>query len=134
LIGIVIAAHGRLAESLREAATTVLGDLPHLIAISVDTNEGAGSILEQFQQAVKSVKQDSGVLILTDMFGGTPSNIGLTLHDGHSVEVLTGVNLPMLIKASQLSYTDISLVQAADIVREIGLKSITIASNILGTP
>jgi mannose PTS system EIIA component len=132
VIGIVIASHGLLAESLRKAAVTVLGELDFLTSIAVDSVDNAGAIHEKFQLVVNSVSRPGGVLILTDMFGGTPANIGLTLHDIGKVEVLTGVNLPMVIKAAQLSLANRELHQIATEVRESGIHAITVASDMLG--
>jgi PTS system mannose-specific IIA component len=131
VIGIVIAAHAQLAESLKQAASSVLGTLGNVSAITIEPHDSAADIHEKFQVAIQQVRLPGGVLILTDMFGGTPANIGLTLHDGKHVEILTGVNLPMVIKAAQLAIGDISLDQAAEAVRKVGVGSITIASQLL---
>jgi mannose PTS system EIIA component len=131
LIGIVLAAHEHLADALCKAATSVLGELERLVAISIDPRDGAPQIQEKFKKAIEQVKMQAGVLILTDMFGGTPANIGLTLHDGKAIELLTGVNLPMVIKAVQLSQTEMPLSEVAQTVKGVGLRSITVASDLL---
>lgn len=132
MIGIVLAAHDALADALKQAACSVLGDMEHMIAISIDPRDGAPEILAKFQEAVTQVSGPDGVLILTDMFGGTPANVGLTLHEEGAVELLTGVNLPMVIKAAQMSGADIGLRQAAEQLKEVGINAITVASELLG--
>lgn len=134
MIGIVVAAHDKVAEVLVAAAESVLGPIDHVRAITIDPRDDAATIQEKFQETVKKASRDGGVLILTDMFGGTPSNIGLTLHDGHDVELLTGVNLPMIIKAAQISRSDRPLNEVAQAVKTVGINAITIASDMLAVP
>lgn len=132
MIGVVIAAHGDLAESLLRTAALVVRNTAHVLAVSIRQDDDTQSYEARFRQAVQEVRaQTSGVLVLTDMFGGTPANIGMTLHEGHAVEVLTGVNLPMLIKALQLKQRDIDLSQIARAAKESGARSIAIASEVL---
>ena len=133
MIGIVIAAHDHLAEALKQAAFSVLGDMEYMLAISIDPRDTAPDIQRKFQQAIEQVNSADGVLILTDMFGGTPANIGLTLHHEGQVELLTGVNLPMVIKAAQLAGSEPGLTAAAEQIKEVGVNAITVASDLLGS-
>ncbi len=134
MIGVVVAAHDKVAEALLAAATSVLGPIDYMQAITIDPRDDASMIQEKFKARVEAASKDGGVLILTDMFGGTPSNIGLTLHDGQHIELLTGVNLPMVIKAAQIAKSDTTLEKAAQAVKTVGLNAITIASEMLAIP
>lgn len=132
MIGVVIAAHGDLAESLVRTAGLVVRDTSHVVAVSIRQEDDAQSYELRFRAAVADARAGrDGVLVLTDMFGGTPANIGMTLHEGDRVEVLTGVNLPMLIKVLQLMQRDINLSQIASQARKSGTRSIAIASEVL---
>ena len=132
MIGIVIAAHDHLADALQRAANSVLGEQENMVSIAIDPSDGAPDIQKKFEQAIRAFDAAEGVLILTDMFGGTPSNIGLTMHKGGKVEVLTGVNLPMVIKAAQLADRSDDLAGVARSIRDVGVSSITVASDLLG--
>ena len=132
MIGIIVAAHGRLAEALVETAQSVVQDSGNVIAIGVFDADDAVSYESRLREATEKLNIGAGVLVLTDMFGGTPSNIGLSLHQSGKVEVLTGANLPMLIKAIQVSTMDIDLSTASRQVREYGERAITVASEVLG--
>src|SRR4051812_19023656 len=100
MIGGVVVTHGQLATELLNAAETIVGDLPRFTAVSIGWHEDTQDAREEIAQAIGRVQQESGVLILTDMFGGTPANLAMTFlaQDTSKVEVITGVNLPMLIK------------------------------------
>lgn len=104
MIGIVICTHGRLAQALYESCTMILGQLPHCATVAVEAGDGMQAVLDRLTLAIKEVDQGEGVVILCDMFGGTPTNLALSFLSP-SVEVLTGVNLPMLLKLSQLRAT-----------------------------
>lgn len=99
MIGVVVCTHANLAEALIDAAKMILGDFPNTSAVSVLPGESGEDIVDKLSAAISEVETGSGVVILCDMFGGTPSNVSLTLLSG-SVEVVTGVNLPMLLKLS----------------------------------
>jgi PTS system mannose-specific IIA component len=101
MVGVVVVTHGQLAVELLNAAETIVGDLPRFAAVSIGWHEDTDDAREEIAQAVAKVQQGQGVLIVTDMFGGTPSNLALTFL-GDDVEVITGVNLPMLIKLASL--------------------------------
>ena len=102
MIGVVVVTHGQLATELLNAAETIVGDLPRFAAVVDRLARGHGRRAAKIAQAIARVAQGRGVLILTDMFGGTPSNLAMTLPRRGTVEVITGVNLPMLIKLADL--------------------------------
>ena len=130
MIGIVVVTHGQLATELLHAAETIVGELPRFAAVSIGWHEDASDAREEIAQAVARVQQGDGVLVLTDMFGGTPSNLAMSFLGGDHVEVVTGVNLPMLIKLAGLR-TQASLVDAAREIREHGRNAIWVASDLL---
>jgi PTS system mannose-specific IIA component len=131
MIGIVVATHSQLGDALIDAAEFILGSRPEaVVSVSIDLNENADKLRKKIAKGIKEVKQNEGVLILTDMFGGTPSNLSYSfLEEGH-VEVLSGVNLPILIQAvnnrkqMEISKLALNLVDS-------GRKSISLASGIL---
>lgn len=131
MIGIVIVTHCRLGEALIEAAVFILGNQPEqLESISIDINEEAEKLRAKIAAGIKKVDQRDGVLILTDMFGGTPSNISYSFLEDGRIEVLSGVNLPVLIKALHLR-KDTELSKLAVTLEASGKKSISLASGIL---
>src|SRR3954465_1458301 len=97
-VGVVVVPHGQLAAELLNAAETIVGDLPHFTAVSIGWHDDTLDAREEIAQAIARVSGEAqGVLILTDMFGGTPANLAMTFLGEQQVEVITGVNLPMLI-------------------------------------
>src|SRR6476469_3163933 len=102
VIGVVVVTHGQLATELVNAAEMIVGDLPRFTAVSIGWHDDVNDAREEIAQAIERVNGDHGVLMLTDMFGGTPSNLGMTFLVRDRVEVITGVNLPMLIKLAGL--------------------------------
>ncbi len=131
MIGIVIVTHSQLGEALIEAAAFILGRKPGAtVAVSVDLNENPEKLRKQIEKAIKQVRQEKGVLILTDMFGGTPSNLSYSFMEDGKVEVISGVNLPILIKADSLRQ-DKELSALAVALETFGKRSISLASNIL---
>ena len=98
MIGVVVVTHGQLATELVNAAEMIVGDLPQFTAVSIGWHDDVNDAREDIAQAIERVRGDAGVLLLTDMFGGTPSNLGMTFLETDRLEVITGVNLPMLIK------------------------------------
>src|SRR6201993_3744222 len=98
MIGGLIVTHGRLAIELLNAAEMIVGESHHLAAVSIGWHDDVDIARGMIEKAIERVKSPDGVLILTDMFGGTPTNIASTFLDYGKVEVITGVNLPMLIK------------------------------------
>ena len=130
MIGVVVVTHGQLAVELLHGAETIVGDLPHVTAVSIGWHEDTQEARAEIEQAMARVKGENGVLILTDMFGGTPANLSMTFLTQGRVEVVTGVNLPMLIKlASVRQQTD--LLTVARELREDGRNAIWVASDLL---
>jgi PTS system mannose-specific IIA component len=131
MLGIVIVTHGNLVEALLQTAEYITADRWGGVAtVSIGPKDDSDSIRRQILSSIKKVEQGSGVLILTDMFGGTPSNLSYSfLSEGH-VEVLSGVNLPMIIKALGIR-KDTNLSQAAVAIETHGKKSISLASGLL---
>jgi PTS system mannose-specific IIA component len=130
MIGVVVVTHGQLATELVNAAETIVGDLPRFAAVSIGWHEDTQDAREEIVQAIARVQQANGVLILTDMFGGTPSNLAMTFLDQDRVEVITGVNLPMLIKLAGLN-EQADLLAVAREMREHGRNAIWVASDLL---
>lgn len=132
MVGLVVATHGQLAEELIRTAEGVCGKLEQCRAVSV----GAGSAMEtartQLEEAIKGVDTGDGVLVVTDMFGGTPANLALTFLN-EQIEVVTGVNLPMLVKLSTCRAEGAKLRDTAQMLAGYGQKNITLASELLRT-
>jgi PTS system mannose-specific IIA component len=131
VIGVVVVTHGQLAIELLNAAEMIVGDLPRFAAVSIGWHDDVSDAREDIAQAIERVRVDgAGVLLVTDMFGGTPSNLAMTFIEANQIEVITGVNLPMLIKlASQAQSTD--LLAVARDMREHGRNAIWVASDFL---
>jgi PTS system mannose-specific IIA component len=131
VIGVVVVTHGQLATELVNAAEMIVGDLPQFTAVSIGWHEDVNDARGDIEQAIERVRRDGeGVLILTDMFGGTPSNLGLTFLENDRVELITGVNLPMLIKLANLGGSP-DLLAVARQLRDDGRNAIWVASDLL---
>jgi PTS system mannose-specific IIA component len=130
MIGVVVVTHGQLATELLNAAETIVGDLPRFAAVSIGWHEDTEDARGEIEQAIARVEQGAGVLILTDMFGGTASNLAMSFLSQGTVEVITGVNLPMLIKLANLPDQS-DLLTAAREMREHGRHAIWVASDLL---
>jgi PTS system mannose-specific IIA component len=130
MIGVVVVTHGQLATELVNAAEMIVGDLPQFAAVSIGWHDEVNDARDDIAQAIERVKADEGVLLLTDMFGGTPSNLGLTFLETPGVEVITGVNLPMLIKLASMTGSQ-DLLAVAREMREHGRNAIWVASDLL---
>lgn len=131
MIGIVIVTHSALGDALIDASEFIIGDRPEaVVAVSIDINENADKLRKKIDQAIQSVRSAQGVIILTDMFGGTPSNLSYSFLEEGRVEVLSGVNLPILIKA-QSCQQKMTLSELAATLEAYGKKSISLASGIL---
>jgi PTS system mannose-specific IIA component len=130
VIGVVVVTHGQLATELLNAAEAIVGDLPQFAAVSIGWHDDADDAREEIRQAITRVQGTAGVLILTDMFGGTPANLGMTFLEPNKVEVITGVNLPMLIKLTSLKSSQ-DLLGVAREMREHGRNAIWVASDLL---
>jgi mannose PTS system EIIA component len=130
MIGVIVVTHGQLANELVNATTAIVGDLPQFVAVSIGWHDNPTGARDAIKEAIDRVQGPGGVLILTDMFGGTPSNLGLTFLETNRVEIITGVNLPMLIKLAHLQ-TSSDLLAVAREMREIGRNAIWVASDLL---
>ena len=130
MIGVVVVTHGQLATELVNAAETIVGELPRFAAVAIGWHEDTEDARDDIAAAIARVDQGSGVLILTDMFGGTPSNLAMTFLAQERVEVITGVNLPMLIKLVNVPAQSDLLAVARD-MREHGRHAIWVASDLL---
>jgi len=122
--------HPNLGDEFIRSAELICGKLPNLVTVSIDTRKGVEELRRGIAEAIKRVDMGEGVLILTDMFGGTPSNMSLAFLSEGRVEVLTGLNLPMLIKISNCRQGR-TLKELAKMVKEAGQKNINLASEIL---
>jgi PTS system mannose-specific IIA component len=129
MVGIVVATHGQLAAELLRTAEGIVGPLPGATAISVDSATSVEEARARLATAIHKVGADGeGVLVLTDMFGGTPANLALTFLD-EQIEVVTGVNLPMLLKLA--GHRGQGLAAAAELATTQGQKNIILASGLL---
>jgi PTS system mannose-specific IIA component len=136
-VGVVVVTHGQLATELLNAAEMIVGDLPHFTAVSIGWHDDVDQAREEIGRAIERVRGKAGtpdtpggVLVLADMFGGTPANLGVTFLDKDKVEVITGLNLAMLMKlARPLKETD--LLTLAREIRDQGRNAIWVASDLL---
>lgn len=129
-IGGVIISHGQLATELVAAAEAVVGELDHIRAVSIGWHDDVEMAKAEIEQAIKEVSQGIGVLLLTDMFGGTPTNIAAMFLDNNDVEIVTGVNLPMVIKVASMT-RETTLHDLAKDVEEQGKEAICRATTLL---
>ena len=130
MIGIVVVSHGKLARELVAAAEHVVGAQDNFTSISIEADDDMEARREQIIATAKACDSGNGVIILTDMFGGTPSNLAISVMPKGKIEVIAGANLPMLIKLAEVR-ADGDLMQAAQAASEAGRKYISIASLLL---
>ena len=130
MIGVLVVTHGNLAKELVEVSSRIVGDLANVESISMGWHDDADSARERIRVAIQKLDSEEGVLILTDMFGGTPTNIALTFMEKDRVEVVTGVNLPMMVKLSSAERTG-QLAEMAQQIRAQGQNSIHVTSEVL---
>ena len=131
MIGILIVSHRQLGDALIDCVEFILEERPEaLSAISIDLRENAADLRSKIATGIKQVNKGEGVLIMTDMFGGTPSNLSYAFLDEGHIEVISGANLPMVIKAVGLRDKK-SLAELAQFLESFGKKSISLASGIL---
>ncbi len=131
MIGVVIVTHSQLGEALIEAAEFIIGTRPDtMVSVSINLNEHADKLREKIAKSIKTVNRHKGVLILTDMFGGTPSNLSYSFLEEGRVEVISGVNLPILVQAIN-KRKEMELSELAKSLEAFGKKSISLASGIL---
>ncbi len=130
MVGGIIVTHGSLAASLKEAAESIAGRMDNVHVVSVITQDATEGIRARIAACVKEANSGAGVIIFTDMFGGTPTNIALSLLEAGRVEVITGVNLPVLLKFVG-HRADKHLDELARLLREYGRSSIVLAADML---
>jgi PTS system mannose-specific IIA component len=129
-VGVVVVTHGQLATELLNAAEMIVGDLPRFAAVSIGWHDDVSVAQEAIAKAIERVDGGAGVLLLTDMFGGTPSNLGLTFLETGRIEVVTGVNLAMLIKLAKIP-PSADVLTLARTLCEDGKAAIRVASDLL---
>ena len=132
-IGGVIVSHGRLANELLAAAEAVVGELNHIAAVSIGWHDDVELSKNEISRALKKVSGGNGVLLLTDMFGGTPTNVSAMFIKENEVEIVTGVNLPMVVKLASQN-KELSLSEMAKEVEEQGKQAIYRAGDLLAPP
>jgi len=128
--GVVIVTHYRLGEEFLQALRLIVPEAPEFQSVSVEPTQSVEEMRSRIEEALKAADTGGGVLVLTDMFGGTPSNIALSFLHEHRVEVVTGVNLPMLIKLATLG-EEKPLDELAPFIKGYGQRNISVASEIL---
>lgn len=131
MIGIVVVTHGRLAEEFILATEHVHGPQRNMRAVCIGPDDDMEQRRKDILAAVAAVDDGKGVIVLTDMFGGTPSNLAISLMGRDNVEVIAGINLPMLIRLASVRNT-MGVAAAVDAAQEAGRKYISVASKILG--
>lgn len=129
-VGVVIVSHYRLGEEFLQALDLIVPEAPRFRAVGVEPKQTVEEMRSAITEALREADRGEGVLILTDMFGGTPSNIGLSFLDERRIEVVTGVNLPMLIKLATMS-EEKPLEELALFIKEYGQRNISVASELL---
>jgi len=130
VIGFVIVTHYQLAEEFLRALQLIVGQLNHFRAIGLDPNSQPDEMRSRIEKALHEVDDGDGVLVAVDMFGGTPSNLCLSFLEEGRVEVVTGLNLPMLVKVASLK-EDMPLHSVAELARDYGRRNISVASDVL---
>ena len=130
MIGALVVTHGHLGQELVAAAEMIVGDISRMQAVSIGWHDDVNDARTDMEKRISEVDSGAGVLILTDMFGGTPSNIAFSFHEPGRIDVVTGVNLPMIIKIVSQKEGD-TLENLAQVVRDQGRASISTASDFL---
>ena len=130
MIGLVLVTHGRLAEEMVAALVHVVGPQPNISSVCIGPDDDMERRRQDILASVEKVDDGSGVVVLTDMFGGTPSNLAISIMDKANVEVIAGVNLPMLIKLVSVRGKE-TLAEAVASAQEAGRKYINVASRLL---
>ncbi|MBL23485.1 MAG: PTS fructose transporter subunit IIA [Rhodospirillaceae bacterium] len=130
MIGVVLVTHGRLAEEFLAAVEHVVGPQTHFAAISIGADDDMDQRRQEIIESAKEVDMGDGIILLTDMFGGTPSNMAISLLDQDKIDVIAGVNLPMLIKLVSIR-AEKSLPEVVEESQEAGRKYINVASELL---
>src|SRR6476661_9660631 len=131
MIGILLVTHGRLAEELRAAALTIQPGLERIVAVAREWSETGEDASEKIRRGLELADEGEGAVILTDMFGGTPTNLTLPFLRKDRIEIVTGVNLPMVLKAASLQKSGRPVVEIAHVAKDRGQRSIYVASDLL---
>lgn len=131
MIGVLVITHGNLGSELVKVAELIKGSLEATLCISVEATKGLDDLRKEITAAIRKVDAGAGVLVLTDLFGGTPSNVSLAFLKEGKVEVVTGVNLPMLLKVPDVREKENDLANFAAQIRDYGKKNIYLASEVL---
>lgn len=131
MIGIILVTHGRLADEFVNAMEHVVGEQTDLATVCIGPNDDMEARREEIATAISQVNSGAGVIILTDLFGGTPSNLAISLLESGQTEVIAGINLPMLIRLAG-ARKEFDLTGAANAARDAGRNYITMASEFLG--
>jgi PTS system mannose-specific IIA component len=129
----VVVTHGRFATELLAAAEMIIGPISHIVAVSIGWHDDVDAASDEIERAIGRVSEGRGVLLLTDMFGGTPTNIAAMFLKEGEVEVVTGVNLPMVVKLANQTVEE-SLADLARRVRDQGREGIYLAGELLSEP
>ncbi len=129
-VGVVLVTHYGLGSEFLQALRLIIPDAPDYRSVSLDPGQSVETMRKLIEEAILQANVGEGVLVLTDMFGGTPSNLALSFLDDHPIEVVTGINLPMLIKLAT-STDELSLADLAVFVKEYGQRNISVASQLL---
>jgi PTS system mannose-specific IIA component len=129
VIGVVLVTNGTFGESLLKAAEMVMGPQENCLAVGIDVHNGVDEALEGVRKAIQSLERGRGVLALTDLFGGSPTTMSLSLMKSENLEVITGVNLPMVVAALQAR--SMKLPELADKVMDAGQQGIKVAGAML---
>lgn len=131
VIGLVLVSHGNLGQVLLDTATEIVGPIEPVVALAIERHQSCDDVEARLRTAIAEVDRGGGVLILADMFGGTACNVSLRIHGEHPVEVVTGVNLPMLLKvASEMRNTE-DPQALAQLLKYYGQRNIMVASDVL---
>lgn len=131
MIGILLVTHGRLAEELKAAALTIQPDIEQIVAVALDWSQVGDDASRRIAEGLEEADRGDGAVILTDMFGGTPTNLTLPFLKRDRVEIVTGVNLPMLLKCAALQRSGKPVVEIAHVAKDRGQRSIYVASDLL---
>ena len=131
MIGILIVTHGRLAEELKAAALTIQPGIEQIVAVALDWSQVGDDASARISEGLDEADHGEGAVILTDMFGGTPTNLTLPFLKRDRVEIVTGVNLPMLLKCATLQKSGKPVVEIAHVAKDRGQRSIYVASDLL---
>src|SRR5262245_35089586 len=133
MIGVLLVTHGKLAEELRAAARTIQPEFSRIVAVALEWNQTGEDARDRIARGLADADGEEGTVILTDMFGGTPTNLTLSFLKKDKVEIITGVNLPMVLKCATLQESGKPVAEIARLARDRGQRSICVASDLLAS-